>query len=478
MMCKPTIEYRIDPVGMDVARPRISWNLPAGGEHDVIQVAYRIRVATSLERLVAPDIWDSGEVTGAQSLNVAYAGRPLEPSRMYFCTVETLDNHGRRALSEPARWCTGLLSPGNWAANWITVNPETLEEYDLRGAEWVAAGGEGESAALMPLTFEAELEDLDPRAAELTATRGSWRPSFDVRETASAVLACAASGAFSVAVNGRTVMKLGGAPILRYVDVAGHLCAGTNSVTVRMDEEGAFLALLSLPGGRTFATGRNWPGAKAQPPFGGRLMRTVETVSPVFRKSFRVGKHVRDAVLHICGLGFYEASLDGKRIGRKVLDPAPTDYDDRVLYSTYEIADLFAAPGEHSLEVLLGRGAYDIHVPEVWNLDESPWRATPRLIAQLELRYADETTERIVTDGSWRQVGGPIRWDDLREGEIHAPGDVPSIDLPAAVTDGPSGRLEAMPLPGAEKTETWKPVSIERLANGHWGVDFGQNLSG
>ena len=474
----PTIEYRVDPVGMDVARPRLSWKLPDGGARDVVQVAYRVRVATSLDRLAAPHVWDSGEVSGAQSVNVEYAGPPLEPSRIYFCTVETLDNHGRRALSEPARWRMGLLRPENWTANWITVNPETLEEYDLKGAEWVAAGGEGVSVALAPLSFEAEPGDLDPRAADLTPTRGSWRPSFAVRETTPAVLACAASGTFSIEVNGRTVMKLGGGPMLRYVDVAGHLCPGTNSVTVHMGKDGAFLALLSLPGGRTFATGRNWSGTKAQPPFGGCLMRTVETVSPAFHKTFRTEKPVRDAVLHICGLGFYEASLDGKRIGRKVLDPAPTDYDDRVLYSTYEIADLLAVPGEHSLDVLLGRGPYDIHVPEVWNLDESPWRATPCLIAQLELTYADGTQERVATDGSWRQVGSPIRWDDLREGEIHAPGDVPSIDLPAAVTDGPSGRLEAMPLPGAEKRETWRPVSVERLVNGHWAVDFGQNLSG
>lgn len=304
-MHKPTIEYRTDPVGMDVARPRLSWKLPDGGARNVVQIAWRVRVATSLDRLAAPDVWDSGEVAGAQSVNVEYAGRPLEPSRTYYWTVETLDNHGRRTVSDPARWRTGLLRSENWVAKWITVNPETLGEYDLKGAEWVAAGGEGESAAPVPLSFEAEPGDLDPRAAELTATRGSWRPSFAVRETTPAVLACAASGAFSVEVNGRTVMKLGGGPILRYVDVAGHLCAGTNSVAVRMKEDGAFLALLSFPGGRTFATGKNWPGETVAAPFGGRLMRTVETVSPAFKKTFRTAKPVRDAVLHISGLGFY-----------------------------------------------------------------------------------------------------------------------------------------------------------------------------
>ena len=469
-----TTEYRVDPVGMDVATPRLSWKLPDGGARNVTQVAYHVRVATSVARLAAPDVWDSGEVKSVQSVNVEYAGRPLEPSCEYFWTVETLDNHGRRAISDVARWRTGLLRPENWTAKWITVNPQTLENYDLKGAEWVAASDEAPAS----LAFEADPNDLDPRAAELTKTRGSWRPSFDVYRTKPAILACAASGDFSVEVNGRTVMKLGGGPLLRYVDVAGHLKEGENAVTARVESGGSFLASLSLPGGRVFATGREWRGTPIAQPFGRRLFRTVEKVSPAFRKTFRIVKPVRDAVLHISGLGFYEASLDGRRIGRKVLDPAPTDYDDRVLYSTYELVDALAMPGEHVLEVLLGRGAYDIHVPEVWNLDEAPWRATPCLIAQLEIRYADGSVERLITDDSWRQVGSPILWDDLREGEIHAPGNVPPIDLPATVTDGPSGRLEAMPLPSAEKRETWRPTSVEHLANGHWAVDFGQNLSG
>ena len=171
-MHKPTIEYRTDPVGMDVARPRLSWKLPDGDARNVVQIAWRVRVATSLDRLAAPDVWDSGEVAGAQSVNVEYAGPPLEPSRAYFWTVETLDNHGRRAVSKPACWRTGLLRPENWAAHWITVNPQTLEEYDLKGAEWVAAGGEGESAALAQLSFEAERDELDDlRPRQKTAER-------------------------------------------------------------------------------------------------------------------------------------------------------------------------------------------------------------------------------------------------------------------------------------------------------------------
>ena len=450
-------EWRVDPVGMDVENPRFSWKLPDGGARDVAQVAYRIRVATSAERLAAPDCWDSGEVESARSLDIEYAGRPLEPSTEYFWTVETLDNHGQRAVSAPARWRTGLLRPENWLAKWITVNQATLEEYDLHGAGWMEVGKDGETV----FAFDAEPGDIDPHAAELNYTGRAWRPSLNVSKAKTAILACAATGAFEIEINGKPPMKFAAGHVLRFVDVAGLLDEARNEIHVLVKDGGAFLATLSLPGGRVLATKCDGPPGDRALPF-----RTVEKFSPAFRKTFRTEKSVRDAVLHISGLGFYEASIDGRRIGAKVLDPAPTDYDDRVLYSTYEIGDMLSAPGEHTMDVLVGRGAYDTHAQDVWNIDEAPWRATPCLIAQLEIRYADGSTDRVVTDGSWRQVGSPVVWDDLREGEIHAPGLAPLIDLPAAVTAGPAGRLEAMPLPGAEKVETWKPASFARLTDG------------
>ncbi len=464
-----TVERRVDPVGMDSTHPRLSWKLPDCGASEVRQVSYRIRVALSAERLATPDCWDSGEVQSDRSVDVAYAGAQLEPSTEYFWTVETLDNHGQRAVSAPARWRTGLLQPENWRAEWITVNPATLEEYDLHGAEWMEVGKDGETV----FAFDAEPGDIDQRGAELSYTGRAWRPSLGVSKAKSAILACAATGAFEIEVNGKPAMKFVAGNVLRFVDVAGLLNIARNEIRVLVKDGGAFLATLTLPGGRVLATKSSGaPGGRALP------FRTIEKFSPAFRKAFRTDKPVRDAVLHISGLGFYEASIDGRRVGAKVLDPAPTDYDDRVLYSTYEIGDMLSAPGEHTMDVLVGRGAYDTHAQDVWKIDEASWRSTPCLIAQLDITYADGSTDRVVTDYSWRQVGSPVVWDDLREGEIHAPGLVPPIDLPADVTVGPSGRLAAMPLPGAEKVETWKPASISRLAEGHWLVDFGQNLSG
>ena len=40
------------------------------------------------------------------------------------------------------------------------------------------------------------------------------------------------------------------------------------------------------------------------------------------------------------------------------------------------------------------------------------------MIAQLELRYEDGTSETVVSDGSWRQVESPVGFDCIREAEV------------------------------------------------------------
>ena len=41
--------------------------------------------------------------------------------------------------------------------------------------------------------------------------------------------------------------------------------------------------------------------------------------------------------MFITGLGHYEASLNGEKVGNAFLAPGWTDYDQTVLYNTYDI---------------------------------------------------------------------------------------------------------------------------------------------
>lgn len=57
-----TCEYAVNPLGLDVVKPRFSWILESD-ERGQMQSAYQILVASSEEKLNADagDKWDSGE---------------------------------------------------------------------------------------------------------------------------------------------------------------------------------------------------------------------------------------------------------------------------------------------------------------------------------------------------------------------------------------------------------------------------------
>ena len=96
-------EYRDNPLGIDVGKPRLSWTisdvrLPAaaagaaqsatGNQQPAMprglkQTAYQILVASGEELLAKDkgDLWDSGKVESDECNQIEYAGKPLE-SRM------------------------------------------------------------------------------------------------------------------------------------------------------------------------------------------------------------------------------------------------------------------------------------------------------------------------------------------------------------------------------------------------------------
>ena len=73
--------------------PRFSWIYQPSTRNDV-QTVYRLIVASS--QMVANagvgDMWDSGYIGSSNSLNVQYAGAPLQPYTSYFWRVQTLDS--------------------------------------------------------------------------------------------------------------------------------------------------------------------------------------------------------------------------------------------------------------------------------------------------------------------------------------------------------------------------------------------------
>jgi len=117
-------EYAVNPLGMDVKNPRLSWTLESA-KRGQSQTAFRILVASSEEALAKDkgDLWDSGKVASNETIQVLYRGRPLKPSQQVFWKVRVWDNAGNAsAWSRPASWTMGLLNKADWQAQWITAN--------------------------------------------------------------------------------------------------------------------------------------------------------------------------------------------------------------------------------------------------------------------------------------------------------------------------------------------------------------------
>jgi alpha-L-rhamnosidase len=118
-VASPRCEYEVDPLGIDVTQPRLSWQLRSS-ERGVVQSAYQVKVTRG-----GKTVWDTGRVASDRSVQVPYAGPRLESSRRYAWRVRVWDGAGRpSAWSPPASWEMGLLEAQDWTAGWIQAKAD------------------------------------------------------------------------------------------------------------------------------------------------------------------------------------------------------------------------------------------------------------------------------------------------------------------------------------------------------------------
>jgi alpha-L-rhamnosidase len=118
-------EYKENPIGIDVAQPRLSWQV-ISDLRGTVQSAYQVQVARSQAALQAGDLlWDSGKVASDASIHRAYGGPALASGQHCAWRVRAWDGNDRpSAWSEPAFWEMGLLEPSDWQASWIQPDIE------------------------------------------------------------------------------------------------------------------------------------------------------------------------------------------------------------------------------------------------------------------------------------------------------------------------------------------------------------------
>lgn len=225
--------------------------------------------------------------------------------------------------------------------------------------------------------------------------------------------------------------------------------------------------------------GAQWIGA---PPDG-----AGSRPAPLLRRSFTLPGEPACARAYVCGLGYYELTVNGRRVGDHVLDPGYTRFDKRALYTTYDVTSLLRR-GENVVGVTLGRGWFGVAVPNVWNFHKAPWHGEPRLLFRLEAGDEDGRRTVIVSDANWRTHDSPTLADAIYVGDTYdarreLPGwDRPGFDAsgwrPAAVLPAPTERLVSQCLEPMRVTRTLRPKAITNPRPGTWVFDLGTNIAG
>lgn len=351
-------EYKINPMGIEAAQPRLSWELQSN-ERNIMQTAYRILVADSPAALSAGngDIWDSKRINSSASIQISYKGRPLQSTKSYYWKVRVWDNHGHVSdWSAVAQWQMGLLNPSDW-----------------KNARWIAYNRMPDTDRIVPF------------------------------------------------VHGRGPKKLG----------------------------------------------------------------YVNDTLPLLHKTFTISKPVKSATIYISGLGHFDLSLNGTKVGDDFLDPGWTQYDKQALYVPFDLTEKLQQ-GDNTLGVMLGNGFYFIPRDKRYRKLTGGY-GYPKMICRLVIKYEDGTSENIVSDGTWKTAPGPITFSSIYGGEdYNANLEQPGWNTPtfndsrwrnAIVVDGPR-ELGAQIADPVKIFEHFPPIKRIGLGLGKFVYDLGQNASG
>ena len=207
--------------------------------------------------------------------------------------------------------------------------------------------------------------------------------------------------------------------------------------------------------------------------------------SIILRRSFKPYKTVKHAELRICGLGFYEATINGVKVGDSEFAPTWSDYDKTVFFNVYDVTQQIQQ-GNNELRVLLGNGFYNEQGGRYVKLKVS--FGPPTLLYFLYVTYDDGLRERVYSDDKWQWTESPITFNSIYGGEdydarLEEPTPAPSQVggekgwKPVVIMEGPEGRLRPQIAHSTKIMERY-PVKQTLRKDSILVLDMGQNLSG
>lgn len=206
-------------------------------------------------------------------------------------------------------------------------------------------------------------------------------------------------------------------------------------------------------------------------------------ILPLLRKSFVVNKKIKQATAFISGLGHFEMSINGKKVGDNFLDPGWTNYSKQALYVSFDVTRQIKT-GSNAIGVMLGNGFYYIPGERYRKLTGA--FGYPKMICRLLIEYSDGTSENIISNESWKTAPSPTIFSSIYGGEDYdATKEQSGWDKTlfndatwknAVVVSG--HQLQSQTAEPLKLMQVFTPIKQTKIKEGMWVYDCGQNMSG
>lgn len=201
-----------------------------------------------------------------------------------------------------------------------------------------------------------------------------------------------------------------------------------------------------------------------------------------FRKvlDLPVNKKISKARAYVCGLGYHEFYVNGKKIGDEVLNPSVTEYAKRIEYVTYDFTEQLEADKPNVVAFELGNG----------------WYGTRELKAQFYVYFDDGSVyeDHSAPVHGWFVSGSPLIDNSIYGGEIYDarledkyPLNWATRDYEATLSNGwifsivsnaPIATLEAQSINPIRVKDEYPVIGIVKKSDNVFVYDIGQNLAG
>jgi len=199
-----------------------------------------------------------------------------------------------------------------------------------------------------------------------------------------------------------------------------------------------------------------------------------EARHPCFYQDFHIDGEPVSARLYLCGLGLYEASVNGKKVTEECLLPGINSYDCWLQAQTFDVTGLLAE--ENRLSILTGNGWYKGR-----NYFESEKRNiygdSFRVIAELHIIFADGSSRIIGTDEKWLVERSNIVSSGIYDGEV-VDDTLPKLPVEKAflLQEKMPPLEDRLSIPIVVK-EHFRGMPVD-TPNGEMVLDMGQNMAG